>query len=680
MTARTSEFRPVTPDRPCEICGKGDWCRRSDDGARECHRIAGDVADFRRMHVTSGGFGIYRPDEDQGSITTPVRSVRRNRTDTRSAPARRPPQTYRTRDEAVEAARRSVSRKHGPDVSIGGLCEYHTPTGEVSFVVVRFNLPGGGKEFRPVHLDADGWHVGDPEGTLPLFGVREIAVVDRVVVVEGELCVEAARSIGLSATTSAHGSSAPGKTDWTPLAGREVTILPDNDKAGRNYAESVARILTGLHPPARVKIVELPNLPAKGDIVDWLATRECVEPDDFRREVVELAKATTCYERRDDTPTARGTLIALNASHNPGVVASQNGRSHPDPSDGAQVVCVADVAAEKVSWLWASRIAIGKLTLFAGTPGVGKSFLSLDLAARVSTGRSFPNCADNNSPGDVVLLNCEDAIGDTVRPRLEAAGADLSRVHVIKGVTRPETKSIVHMLNLDEDIRRLEAVVVRLKPRLIIVDPLSAYLGPNADPHKDAEIRRVLGPVAQLADKHKVAIVGVVHLNKKVDVTAAVYRVGGSIALTAAARAVWLVAPDPDEDRRRTLMAQAKNNLARDPGALAYTIVHPGRLEWEDGIVDLQADAILCGKKEAKGPAPVKRDEAAQWLAKLLANGPVLSKRIKQDANECGFAWATIRRAKDAIDAVADQRTTGDKPGWYWWAKMKNNDGGSDGE
>lgn len=318
MNDLSKEFRRVTKDRPCPVCGRGDWCRVSADGAIECHRPeSGDVPGFRRLTIertggdtTRSGFALYRPADDpifsQKTHTRPV--VTRNgtaRTVSTSSDVQRPT----SESKAKSAAFKSVADY---EKSLGDRCGggwiYHGADGLHAMGVVRINLPDGGKEFRPLHRVADGWCFGDPPKPLPLYRLPELATASEVIVCEGEKAADAAASIGLTATTSTHGSSAPGSSDWTPLSGRDVVVLPDNDKAGRNYGECVARILSGLHPPAQVRIVEIPGLPDKGDIVDWLDARECVEPDDLRRELRELIDATPYYTPKPDAAPATDSL------------------------------------------------------------------------------------------------------------------------------------------------------------------------------------------------------------------------------------------------------------------------------------------------------------------------------------------------------------------------------------
>jgi hypothetical protein len=180
---------------------------------------------------------------------------------------------------------------------------YHDAGGKVHFVVVRFDSTEE-KEFRPFHQTADGWVIGDPPGELPLFGLPELLVPDLnpssepVIVVEGEKCVCALEELGLLATTSAHGAQGARKTHWEPLSGRNVVILPDNDSDGRDqYARTVTALLLKLSPQAKVKIVELPGLPPKGDCVEWIEARNGKPPEEIRAELLELArKAETVRE------------------------------------------------------------------------------------------------------------------------------------------------------------------------------------------------------------------------------------------------------------------------------------------------------------------------------------------------------------------------------------------------
>jgi RecA-family ATPase len=209
-------------------------------------------------------------------------------------------------------------------------------------------------------------------------------------------------------------------------------------------------------------------------------------------------------------------------------------RADSEPLLQCSTIRLSDVTPEQVEWLWRERFAIGKLSLLVGDPGQGKSFLTLDIAARVSRGAAWPdNPWEPQQPGDVILLGAEDDLGDTTRPRLDALAADVSRIIAIKGA-KLEGDDHDRMINLATDLASIRKVVQSAnQPRAIIIDPVSAYLG-STDSHKNAEVRSVLAPLSDLAAELRVAVIAVSHLRKGEG--AALYRTMGSLAFIAAAR------------------------------------------------------------------------------------------------------------------------------------------------
>jgi putative DNA primase/helicase len=193
--------------------------------------------------------------------------------------------TFRTLDEAIGSGERWLRmRATRRDW-------YHDHAGNEHFVVVRFDSESG-KDFRPFHRNEAGWVMSDPPGKLPLFHLPELIArsCEPVFNVEGEKCASDLATLGVLVTTSAHGAKSAKKTDWQPLAGREVVILPDNDNEGRGYAQTVAGILARLQSPALVRIVKLPDLPPKGDCVDWLDARKTQTREAIKVELLELVK------------------------------------------------------------------------------------------------------------------------------------------------------------------------------------------------------------------------------------------------------------------------------------------------------------------------------------------------------------------------------------------------------
>ena len=334
-------------------------------------------------------------------------------------------------------------------------------------------------------------------------------------------------------------------------------------------------------------------------------------------------------------------------------LAPENRHSLPT----ASTVCMADVEPRAIEWLWRPRIALGKLTIIAGDPGLGKSMLTASIAAHVSVGRNWPDGAHSPS-GSVVLVSGEDDPGDTIRPRLDAAGANVQRVHYLSSVKDGGNERGFTLADVDP----LSDLLDRLGDcKLIVIDPVSAYLA-GTDSHKNADIRALLTPLAQLAANHGVAIVAVSHLNKA-QAGNALSRVTGSLAFVAAARAAYVVARDLDDPVRR-LVLPIKNNLGNDQTGMAYRIREERGVpyvQWERDPITITADEALAPAQDSQRST---RSDAADFLTSILGSLPVAVDTIKQEARAAGHSWSTVRRAKDAIGAKSKKSAFGE--GWCW--------------
>jgi hypothetical protein len=279
------------------------------------------------------------------------------------------------------------------------------------------------------------------------------------------------------------------------------------------------------------------------------------------------------------------------------------------------VVRMSDVVAEPINWLWRGRLARGKLTLLMGDPGLGKSLITHWLASKISTGGEWPDGGECERAAAIVFT-IEDALADTVKPRLIAADADMNRVWAVRGVVNPKASLDARMFTLEEHIGMLEQLITDEGASLVVMDPVSAYLGPNVNAHKETDVRRVLGLLSMMAERTGVAVLMVIHLNKGKDV-AALNRATGSVAFPAVSRIVLGVAPDPtDEDNARRLFLSLKCNVARKPGGLGYRIEsapssalllrvadedRPPVLVWDDEpVLDDMALALDRGSTEAR--------------------------------------------------------------------------------
>jgi putative DNA primase/helicase len=324
------------------------------------------------------------------------------------------------------------------------------------------------------------------------------------------------------------------------------------------------------------------------------------------------------------------------------------------------IVRLSDVEPRPVQWLWPGRIALGKLTLLAGDPGLGKSCLSLDLAARVSLGSPWPDDRTSTAPrGSVVLLGAEDGLHDTVRPRLDAMEADVKRIEALTAVKAAD-EADPRVFNLARDLPALEeAIQAAGDCRLVVVDPISAYLG-ETDSHKNADVRALLHPLCELADRRGVAVVAVTHLNKG-NGAAAMYRATGSLAFVATARAAWLVTRAANDASRR-LFLPMKNNLADGTRGMAFTIRTGGVVEWEPEPVPMDADQALAALAGGDD-----RDDVGDWLREALAGGRVPVTELMTDADANGIRPKQLRGAMKRIGARS--RRAGFGPGssceWY---------------
>lgn len=481
--------------------------------------------------------------------------------------------------------------------------------------------------FQSVRLEPKGFFQRRAEGTEwsnNLNGVRRViyrlpellaAPPDEMVcVVEGEKDADRLASLGLVATTNAGGAGKWRDEYSQLLLGRKVVILPDNDEPGAKHAEKVAQSLRGV--ASCVCILALPNLPPKGDVSDWLDAGGTVE--ELRRLIENASDAA------------------------------------PNSPDAAplKVVRMADVEPETVSWLWHPYIALGKLTIIEGDPGIGKSWFTCALASAVSRGINIPGVGQF-AAGVVLMLSAEDGLADTLRPRLDAVGADCLRVH-----------ALAEPLTLDAPgLAKLEAMIIELKPLLIIIDPYFAFTGAKVDIHRANECRAISAPLAAIAERQNCAIVAVRHLSKARGGGHALNAGIGSIDLSAAVRSVLLVGADPDDPSRRAIV-QTKNNLAPIGEAVGYKL-EGGQFLWT-GRSTLTAGRILAvpSDEEERGAFT----EAKDFLLRALSQGARDSKDLKEEARQAGISERTLRRAKEELGVKAEKTGT---PGsshqkWAW--------------
>ncbi|MBE0430177.1 MAG: AAA family ATPase, partial [Thermoleophilia bacterium] len=419
------------------------------------------------------------------------------------------------------------------------------------------------------------------------------------------------------------------------LRGAHVVIIPDNDIPGHKHAAKVKAALEGV--AADVVVIHLPGLgdvlPKHGkDVSDWIATGGTAQ------ELQELVK---------------------------------NPPPEPEtPEEGPPQVGVflSEVEPEHITWLFHGRIPYGKLTVLDGDPGQGKSTIAFDIAARLSEGHSMPDGSGGGEPAGVVILSSEDGLRDTIRLRMEAAGADLESILVLNSCPDDDGG---HPPVLPDDLAVIEKAIEQARAKLVIVDPLMAYMG-ETNAHKDSEVRKVLSRVAELAEKTGAAFLVIRHFNK-MEGAKVMYRGGGSIGIIGAARSGLVVANDPDsnEGEERHVLASQKCNVDAKPEGLAYRIeeVHvdhngeqfrTSRIVWE-GTSPHDANALLAQADDGERGA---LEEAMEVLESILTGGRVQADEVKRQCRQAGVSERTANRAKSKLKIKSVHPVI---PGpWYW--------------
>ena len=339
-----------------------------------------------------------------------------------------------------------------------------------------------------------------------------------------------------------------------------------------------------------------------------------------------------------------------------------------------------------IQWMWPDRFAIGKLGIVAGLPDEGKGQTLAYIAAQVTNGGVWPISEGRSPQGSVVIFSDEDDPNDTLVPRLAAAGADLDRIHIIKMV-RDDKNS--RMFSLVSDLDALRRKIIEIGDvRLVLIDPISAYLGVGkVDSFRTTDVRAVLTPLTTLAADVRVAVIGVMHFNKKTDVTNALLRISDSLAFGAVARHVYGVIDD--DEHQRKLFIRAKNNasakgknktlayrfLEREVGKDEDTgeAINAPYIVWDPDYVDVTAVEAMQAAAGSKSPAA--RDEATKFLTDILASGPIPVEEIKEAAEANDITERTLRRAKTDLRIIAVKDRSKPDGRWTWELPPKQSNG-----
>jgi putative DNA primase/helicase len=506
---------------------------------------------------------------------------------------------------------------------VTAIYRYHDEAGGGLFEVLRKD----NKDFPQRHQGPDGKWVYNLDGVRRvLYRLPELLASPPempVFIVEGEKDVERLTAEGLVATCNPGGAGKWRSEYNSALEGRNVVLLPDNDDTGERHARAVAASLAGT--AHRIKLVQLPGLPPKGDVSDWLDAGHTPE------ELINIAQATPDLEDVTDTP---------------------------EPEEGkapTRFRCMADVEPEEVDWLWEGFLARGKFGLWEGDPGIGKTFALLAAGTAISRGVALPGMAAPPEPGNVMLLTLEDDLADTIRPRLDRLGADVSRFYAFD-----------EMLQFDPaGITELSVEMARIRPSLLIIDPIMAYIPAKTDIYKPNQIRTITTPLRMLAKAHNCAVVGIRHLTKG-QKDRAIYRGAGGMDFVGASRLVILVGMDPDKSGQRAIV-QTKSNLGAAALSVNFTLDAAGNFEWV-GSGYVSAERILATPASEEEQSAL--EEAMDFLRACLTPYPRKSKDVFKDAQQNSISVSTLKLAKRTLGVAASRHgEEGVRGGGVWmWA------------
>ncbi|MBR2671447.1 MAG: AAA family ATPase [Mogibacterium sp.] len=306
-----------------------------------------------------------------------------------------------------------------------------------------------------------------------------------------------------------------------------------------------------------------------------------------------------------------------------------------EPTDKKEQLLLSfdDINAEEIHWLWYPYIPLGKVTILQGDPGCGKTMVALDLAARLSSGTPLPFTSEPLEPLNVIYQTAEDGLGDTIKPRLETAGADCSKIMLINDNIAPVTFS-------DE---RLEKAVKESNAKFMILDPLSAFIGNDVNLNHAIDVRKAFRPLYEMADRTKCAVLIISHTNKMRGISS-LHRTNGSIDVAAAVRSILAVGKRRDEKTERILV-QVKNNLAQIGPSLIYELTD--HIDWTEQS-NISADDLFAEFVQPTGRR-TKKDIAKEELIELLMEKDQPQRYIKAHFDKMGIGFRTVQEAQNEL-------------------------------
>ena len=338
-----------------------------------------------------------------------------------------------------------------------------------------------------------------------------------------------------------------------------------------------------------------------------------------------------------------------------------------------EIIDASDVVPEPIDWFWKGRLARGKFTILSGAPGQGKSQISLYAAGQISNGGNWVD-GGQAPKGRTIILSSEDGIADTMVPRLMAVGADRSKIHFLRATIDPSGVAKRRAFSLQADLDKLGEMITSYGDVvLVIIDPITSYMGEKTDTHQTSQVRSVLDPLSDWAGRYNVAVLGISHPPKGPQ-SSALNSVTGSLAFVGVARCV-LCAIEDTSWPGHSLLLEVKSSVGPPLPGLRYSIesfeidgqvgeIITSRIAWNTTVpVTITANEALAAGRAAKRE-PTKLEQAKQFLRELLQDGPMAVKDIEKAAEKEDFSWRTVETAKDLLRVLPQK--TGLGGGWVW--------------
>ncbi len=333
------------------------------------------------------------------------------------------------------------------------------------------------------------------------------------------------------------------------------------------------------------------------------------------------------------------------------------------------VVRLSEVQQATVEWLWPRYLAVGKLHCFFGGGGLGKTMIAIDLAAAVTMGRTWPDNSAGCPAGTVAYITAEDGVGDTIRPRFEAAGGDACKFLVLESTSLTSGTATHFNLSDPDCMRRCDAALRTIPDlRLFVIDPVTAFLG-RADAHKIGDVRSALLPLAEMAESLSIAVVFIHHVNKS-QAQRAVHRASGSTAFIDAVRIAFMVDGDPSDSEGGYIFQVVKSNIEEKPVGIVYRIcgvpeLNTARVEWE--VPAAESELMENAIPLPLITHPKREKQSVIFLRNTLAGGERPAKKVIEEGVAAGFSAKEIRTAREHL-GIEPRKTGFGKDGKYFWS------------